>query len=174
MLLAVPHFVWLSGWTLVAGLAAVPQWVFMLAAGRPSAGLHRFLASYLRYATHVWAYLYLVADPWPGFLGRGGRYPVDLIVPGPAPQPRWETLLRFVLAVPCLVFSQVLAEVAQIVAVLAWFVCVALGRIPKGMRDLNTYCLRYQGQALGYVLLLTARYPQLASAERYYSGSPRE
>ncbi len=139
----------------------------MLGAGRPAGGLHRFLASYLRYATHVGAYLYLVGNPFPRFLGRRGDYPVDLIVPGPEPQPRWKTFLRLALAVPALVFSQVLAQVAQVVAFLGWFVCVALGRIPKGMRDLNAYALRYRQQTLGYLLLLTDRYPQLASGEAY-------
>lgn len=139
----------------------------MLVAGRPAGGLHRFLSSYLRYSTHVDAYLYLVGNPFPRFLGRRGGYPVDLILPAPEPQSRWSTLARVVLALPPLVFSQVLGRVAQVVAFLAWFVCVALGRIPKGMRDLNAYSLRYEQQTLGYVLLLTDRYPQLAGAETY-------
>jgi hypothetical protein len=139
----------------------------MLASGRPAGALHRFLASYLRYSTHVGAYLYLVGNPFPKFLGRQGDYTVDLLVPGPDRQPRWKTFLRLVLAIPVLVFSQVLARVAEVVSFLAWFACVALGRIPKGMRDLNAYCLRYQQQTLGYVLLLTDRYPELASGERY-------
>lgn len=143
------------------------QWLFMLVSGRSAGGLHRFLTSYLRYSTHVGAYLYLVGNPFPEFLGRRGDYTVDLLVPGPKPQARWKTFLRLVLAIPGLVFSQVLARVAEVVAFLAWFACVALGRIPKGMRDLNAYCLRYQQQTLGYVLLLTDRYPQLASAEAY-------
>jgi hypothetical protein len=65
------------------------------------------------------------------------------------------------------VFSQVLGTVAEIVALLAWFVCVALGRIPKGMRDLNAYCVRYQQQTLGYLLFVTDRFPQLVGAESY-------
>src|SRR6266511_3309842 len=50
-LLAFPHYLWLSGWTIAAAGAAVAQWLFMLVSGRPAAGLHRFLTSYLRYST---------------------------------------------------------------------------------------------------------------------------
>jgi hypothetical protein len=32
----------------------------------------------------------------------------------------------------------------------------------KGMRDLLAYCLRYQAQTYGYVMLLTQRYPSFS------------
>ena len=40
--------------------------------------LHRFLAAYVRYAAHLAAYLTLAADPYPGFTGRPGSYPIDV------------------------------------------------------------------------------------------------
>jgi len=35
--------------------------------------------------------------------------------------------------------------------------------MPKGMRDLGVYCMRYDQQALAYAMVLTARYPPLGS-----------
>ena len=32
----------------------------------------------------------------------------------------------------------------------------------QGMRDLQAYCLRYQAQTYGYLLLLTQRYPSFS------------
>jgi hypothetical protein len=32
----------------------------------------------------------------------------------------------------------------------------------KGMRDLQVYCLRYQAQTYGYLLLVTQRYPSFS------------
>ena len=46
-------------------------------------GLHNFLAAYVRYSTHVAAYLALAANPYPGFTGAPG-YPVDVEIPAPA------------------------------------------------------------------------------------------
>ena len=45
---------------------------------------------------------------------------------------------------------------------LAWWVALVTGRIPRGMRDLLAYWLRYQGQTTGYLLLLTDRYPSFS------------
>ena len=73
-------------------------------AGRPSEPLHRFLAAYLRYQTHVYAFVQLVANPFPGFIGRArqlsGR-PRDLPRPG-ARSPGWVTGFRLILAIPAL------------------------------------------------------------------------
>ncbi len=56
----------------------------------------------------------------------------------------------------------VLQNVAWIVAFLAWFYALFTGRMSQGMRDLSAYCLRYQAQTYGYLLLLTQRYPSFS------------
>jgi hypothetical protein len=107
--------------------------------------------------------LNLLANPYPPFHGSpGAGYPVDLHVDTPQSQRRWKIFLRVILAVPALILAWVFGQVLGIVAFLAWFVCVVMGRIPKGMRDLGGYCLRYQQQTYGYMMLLTERYPSLA------------
>lgn len=170
-LLAFPHYFWVAAWSLLAFAAAVAHWPFLLLGGRPARSLHRFCAAYLEYVTHVAAYLLLVANPFPRFAGTS-PYPVRIVVPPAAAQRRWKTLLRVVLVVPAFVFSEVLDVVAGIVAFLAWFVCVATGRIPKGMRDLNAYILRYRQQTAAYLLLVSDAYPRLESAERYLPKRP--
>jgi hypothetical protein len=109
------------------------------------------------------AYSLLVADPYPPFRGWFGTYPIDLAIAPPAPQPRWTTLLRIVLAVPAAVLAYVLGAVAAALALFGWFVALALGRMPRGLRDLLAYILRYQAQTSAYLLLLTSRYPALAA-----------
>lgn len=163
LLLAAPHLVVLSGWQIVALLVAIVSWFAALARGTVPGGLHEFLARFLRYQVHVNAYAWLVADPFPGFRGWPGTYPIDLVVAPPAPQTRWKTALRIVLAIPAYVFAYVLTYVLEIVAVFAWIVALLIGRVPKGMRDLSAYCLRYQAQTFGYLLLVTDRYPSLGS-----------
>jgi hypothetical protein len=88
---------------------------------------------------------------------------VDLEIDPPQPQRRFVTFFRVVLVIPAYVFATVLGTVAQVVAVIGWFASLVLGRMPKGMRDLMAYCLRYQAQTYAYLLLLTSRYPSLAS-----------
>jgi hypothetical protein len=158
-LLVVPHLCWLALWAVPAAPAGVAAWTASLATGRVPAPLHRFLASFLRETAHVSAFLHLVGRPYPGFLGREGGYPVDLTVAPPTRQPRLTVLARLVLAVPALLLATAFAVVALVAAVLAWFAALVTGRVSGGLRDLGAAALRYQAQTVGYVLLLTAQYP---------------
>lgn len=161
LLLALPHLVWVTLWSIPAVLAAIASWFVTLFTGRSPLGLHNFLAAFVRYTTHVYAYTWLVADPFPGFLGRPG-YPIDVEIDPPEPQNRWVTGFRLVLAIPAFVLTAVLQQVAQVIAFFAWFVALALGRIPAGMRDFSAFCLHYSAQTHGYASLLTDRYPALS------------
>ena len=161
LLLAIPHLIWLMLWSIVVWFAAIVAWLVGLATGRVPDGLHAFLAAYTRYYTHLDAYLWIAADPYPGFTGTPG-YPVDLEIASPAPQSRLTILFRLILAIPAAIVTSVLQNVAWIVSVLAWFYALFTGRMSKGMRDLQAYCLRYQAQTYAYLLLLTQRYPSFS------------
>ena len=161
LLLAIPQAVVLWLWGYVAGLAVVIAWFAALFTGRVPEGLHNFQARFLRASTHLYAYVLLLADPWPPFGGSSG-YPVDLRVDPPAPQSRLTVFFRLVLAIPALILSSVFRIVNGLVAFLGWFACLALGRMPQGMRDVSAWMLRYELQTYGYVGLLTDRYPSLS------------
>ena len=154
-----PHLVWLTLWGVAAAFAIVANWFVTLFAGRPAAALHRFIAAYVRYWTHTTAFLYLVANPFPGFTGREASYPVDLDIAPPARQNRWKTGFRLLLAFPALIVAGSLANAFYLVAAFGWFVGLILGRMPHGLRNLGVFALRYQAQLAAYVWLLTDRYP---------------
>ena len=161
-LLAIPHLVWLMLWGIAAYLAVIVNWFATLIMGRSPDPLHDFLAGYLRYATQVGAYLNLLADPFPSFTGAPG-YPVDVAIDPPAPQNRLVTFFRGLLAIPALLVASVLANVLSLIAFLAWFVCLFAGRMPEGMRNLGTYCLRYSVETYAYAFfILTDRYPSFS------------
>jgi len=161
LLLAIPHFVWLSLWGFVAAFAIVIGWFATLVLGRLPDGLHRFLAAFDRYQLHANAYFSIAANPFPGFTGAPG-YPVDVAVANASHQSRLTTLFRLLLAIPAFIVLYVLQLVANIVMILAWFYALFTGRMNAGMRDLLAYWLRYQAQTLGYVALLTGRYPSFS------------
>ena len=162
LLLTIPHSVWLLLWSIAAFLAVIAAWFATLATGRTPHALHRFLAAYTRYETHVGAFLYLVGRRFPGFTGRAGSYGIDLEIAPPAPQNRWKTGFRLFLAIPAIAVSFALEGVLLVIALLAWFYALVTGRMPEGVRNLGVSCLRYGGQLLAYVLLVTDRYPYAA------------
>jgi hypothetical protein len=189
LLLAIPHFIWLVLWSVAAFFTAFAGWFVALFTGRLPDSLHTFLGHYVRYVTHLGAYLSIASDPYPGFTGDPG-YPVDVVIPENAPQSRWKTTFRAVLALPALLLAAVLGSdaswggsgrysstasdttgasdwlalagiggVAAICAVLGWFAVLATGNMPLGLRNLAAYALGYTAQAYAYVFLLTDRYP---------------
>jgi hypothetical protein len=159
ILLAIPHFIWLFLWGVPVALAVILNWFATLILGRSPGWLHRFLAAYLRYQTHVVAFLTLVANPFPGFLGRPGTYPIDLEIEGPARQHRLKTLFRLFLAIPAVFVTWPLEYLLFVVGFLAWFAAVATGRMPTGFRNVGAWALRYVAQTNAYHYLLTDRYP---------------
>lgn len=169
--LALPHFVWLALWSVAAVLAGVAGWFAALVVGRLPEPLHRFLAAYVRYASHVFAFVTMVGGPFPGFVGRQGSYPVEIEIDPPEPQRRLVTLFRLVLAVPALVVAGALQNVLVAVAVFGWFCSLFVARMPKGMRDLGAVAIRYNAQAYAYLLLVTARYPYASPALQPPPGS---
>lgn len=157
--LAVPHLVWLSLWGILALLAAIASWFATLATGTSPQRLHRFLAAYVRYQLHVGAFLYLVGNPFPGFAGAEGTYPVELRVAERMPQNRWTVFFRLVLALPALLLGAAYGSLLFLVAVLGWFAALFTGRMPLGLRNAGALALRYTAQLYGYLFLVTESYP---------------
>jgi hypothetical protein len=160
--LVLPHVIWLVLYSLVAGVVAIVNWFATLIRGRSPQRIHRWLTRYLRYSVYVNAYLYVLANPYPPFHGEPRAYPIDLEVEGPDTQHRLVTAFRLILAIPALVLNWVFTQVLQIVGLLAWFVAIAIGRMPRGMEKLALYCLRYQTQTYAYTAIVTDRYPSLS------------
>ena len=86
LILAIPHLIWVFLWSIAIVFVAIATWVATLVLGRPPTSLHGWACAYVRYLSHLNAYLWLVANPYPGFVGEEGEYPVDVTLPPPAPQ----------------------------------------------------------------------------------------
>jgi hypothetical protein len=161
LILAIPLFLWLTLWAVIAMLALIVNWVATLVTGRSPEGLHGFLATFLRFTTHVRAYILLIADPYPGFTGREGSYPIDLEVAPPDDQNRLTVFFRLILAIPALFVTNILSHLSELLAIFSWFIALVTGRVPEGLRNFAALALRFETQTYAYVLLLTGRYPSL-------------
>ena len=159
LILAIPHLIWVTLWGVIAILAYIVSWFATLFMGRSPEGLHNFLATFLRYSTHVRSYLLLVADPFPGFAGRPGSYPIDVEIDGSEPQNRLTVFFRWILAIPALLLTYLLGQLNQLLAIFSWFIALVLGRVPEGLRNFAVLAIRVETQTYGYLMLLTGRYP---------------
>ena len=161
LFLVIPHVIWLTLWGIAVWFVVIAAWFTSLVIGRVPDGMHGFIASYMRYLTHVYAYFSLAADPFPAFNGSSG-YPVDLEIAPAASQNRLLIFFRILLVIPAYIVVSVLQYVAYVVAFIAWFYALFAGKLHSGLRDVLAYWIRYNAQTLGYVCLLTQRYPSFS------------
>lgn len=159
-LLTLPHLAWLVLWTAVAVPAAIANGAVVLFRGRSAEALHRFLSASVRHHAQVSSFLFLVANPFPGFTGAPG-YPLDLQVDPPQQQRRWVTLFRVILGIPALLLAAMLVAALAVVGGLGWLAALATGRMPARLRDVGAHAVRYLAQTHAYWLGLTDVYPRL-------------
>ncbi len=164
--LAIPHYVWMSLWGYVVFVVAVINWFATLILGRPPRWCHRFISRYVRYQFHVLAFISIAANPFPGFTGRPGSYPLDLELPiEPQRQKRAKTLFRIFLVIPAFFVGFAVEFALFSAAFFTWFVALARGSAPWGLRNLMAYALRYLAQTNAYLFLLTDAYPHASPLE---------
>jgi hypothetical protein len=164
--LFIPHYVWLELWTYAAFVVGVLNWFATLFMGRPPRPFHRFLGAYVRYQFHVYAFLTVAANPFPGFTGRAGSYPLDLALPvEPQRQKRWKTLFRIFLVIPAWLVSIGAFFALVVASICTWFASLVRGSAPWGLRNLMAYALRYLAQTNAYLYLLTDAYPHASPLE---------
>jgi hypothetical protein len=164
--LFIPLYIWLYLWSWLAFLVGILNWFATLIMGQPPRLFHRFLSAYVRYQFHIAAFVTVAANPFPGFTGKAGSYPLDLALPAePQRQNRWKTLFRIILAIPAWIVSVGLGVALYIAAIFTWLVALIRGSVPWGLRNLMAYALRYFGQVNAYFWLLTDAYPHASPLE---------
>ncbi len=172
LILAIPLFIWLYLYEIVALIAVVIAWFAIVITGRYPQGLYDFAAGFTRCLARVTAYVALLADPYPSFGGGDDpAYPVRMHFAGPLPgYSRLKTFFRFILAIPIVVVRYVLTLLLEIGAVAAWFVIVVLGRLPRGLFDLMVLGNSYIARSDAYLFLLTETYPPFQDEQTRAAG----
>jgi len=158
-ILAIPHFLWLVLWGLAVAFVVFISWFAALFTGSIPGGMHDFIARYVQYTAQVYGYVTFLADPYPGFLGDA-PYPVQAHIAPAAPQNRWITGFRLVVAIPALILAQALQDLWFVITLFSWVMILVTGSQPVGLRNIGAWILRFQIQAAGYLGLLTDRYPE--------------
>ena len=78
---------------------------------------------------------------------------------------RLTVAFRIILVIPHLIISQVWGYLAQILAVVQWFIILFTGKRNEGIWNMQRSWLNYYARVLGYASLLFDPYPAFASDE---------
>jgi len=173
LILAIPLFIWLVVYGIVAELAIVIAWFAIVITGQFPRGLYDFVADFTRFATRVLAYTYLLSDPYPPFGGSDDRaYPVRMEFEPLDHYDRLKTLFRIILAIPILILRYVMGLLLEVGAFAAWFVILFTGKMPRGLFDLMVLANSYTARSDAYLYLLTETYPPFQDEQTRAAGAP--
>jgi hypothetical protein len=160
LILAIPHFIALFVFAIVAWIVVVIAWFAIVITGHYPAGLYSVAARFTLYATQVSGYLSLLTDSYPAF-GGAEDYPVRMTFAGPLESySRLKTGFRFILAIPiALLRYYVVGPLVELGALFAWFVIIITGKMPRGLQDMLVLGSSYASRTDAYLFLLTETYP---------------
>jgi len=160
LILAIPLVIWAALYAIAAELAVVIAWFAIVITGRYTRGLYDFVAGFTRFDTRVFAYHYLLCDPYPSFGGSDDpAYPVRMRFEPLERYSRLKTLFRIILVIPIVIVRYVMGLLLEIGAFAAWFVIVITGKLPRGLFDVMVLANSYTARSDAYVFLLTETYP---------------
>jgi Domain of unknown function (DUF4389) len=159
--LVIPHQIVLWFYSIAAIVVVVIAWFAILFTGRYPSGMFGFVTGFVRYASRVNCYLFLVTDRFPP-IGGGSPddgYPVHVAVEEPERLSRLTTFFRLFMLIPAYVVAYVLTLLLELTAVLAWFIIVIMGRLPAGLFEVMELPVRYHTRFAAYAALITDAYP---------------
>jgi hypothetical protein len=89
----------------------------------------------------------------------GEPYPAEFTFDPPERVANWRPLVNWLLAIPHLIVLSLLRYVAEVLAVVSWFIILFTGRLPAGLADFQVMYLRYYVRTSIYVSFLAEEYP---------------
>ena len=168
-IMAIPHLIIAGALEYVAGAVAMISWFVILFTGELPPALANLQIMILRYTTRVETYAGFLYDAYPAYDfsmsdAEPGGSPVDISVePALVGRDRLTVGLRFIWAIPAILYAVLIAIVGIICWILAFFAVLFTGRWPDGLRSWVMKMLRVSIRTNAYVLLLTDEYPPFAT-----------
>lgn len=113
-----------------------------------------------RFSARVDAYISLLRDEYPS-TDEPQFVTLDIAYPDAETQlNRIMPLIKWLLAIPHYIVLFVLAIIALIVTIIAWFAILIVGRFPRGLFDFSVGVSRWSARVNAYMFMLTTdRYP---------------
>jgi hypothetical protein len=152
---------------IVAQIAAVIAWFAIVFTGRYPEGLYNFNVGFLRMASRVNGFNYLLTDEWPPFNGEDNpQYPIRIGVAPPLDAySRLKTGLRLIFGIPVYLLAIVQSLILAVCTLIAWFVILFTGRLGEGLFNPMRSASAYLTRAGAYFLLITEDWPPFSLEE---------
>lgn len=167
-LLGIPHLLISNVLSNVGSVLALVSWFAIVFTGRLPEGIANFQCLVLRYQARAYSYVLWLREPYPAF-----DFTMTPEEPGADPlrvaigyqledRNRLTVGLRFIWAIPIMLFVMIVSLGAFFVTVAAFFAVLFTGRWPEGMRRFVVATGRLSIRAGAYFYLLLDDYPPFA------------
>jgi hypothetical protein len=166
-LVSIPWQIVVALYGIVAEIAAVIAWFAIVFTGRYPEGLYNFNVGFLRMASRVNGFNYLLTDEWPPFNGEENpQYPIRVGVAPPLDEySRLKTGLRLIFGIPVYLLAIVQSLILSVCTLIAWFVILFTGRLGEGLFNPMRSASAYLTRAGAYFLLITEDWPPFSLEE---------
>ena len=167
--MAIPHLIIANVLNTVAEVCALISWFAIVFTGKMPEGLANMICMALRYRGRAMAYAGFLHDKFPPFEFTStpadpGGTPVQVnLQPTLEGRNRLTVGLRFLWAIPALLFMVLIAIVAFVCQFIAFFAVLFTGKWPEGLRSWVLKGLRTSLRFSAYAYLLTDVYPPFAT-----------
>ncbi len=168
-LLAIPHWIVAGALGSVGNAVAFISWFIIVFTGKLPEGLASIQCLVMRYQTRAFSYVIWLREPYPPFEFEttpddpGSDPPIKVAFrPELEERNRLTVGLRFLWAIPLVLFGLVIGIAVFFVVIGSFFAVIITGSYPEGMRDFVVKAQRYFIRMQAYLYLLTDRYPPLA------------
>jgi hypothetical protein len=171
-ILLIPHLIIVNALQSLAMISGyIGFWIVALT-GKAPAGLHNFVAMWLRWGARSYGWLAGITDEYPPFESEPQGFPIDAVTPAnESPSKGWAVAGIFLFPKGiCLVPHFFLLFFAMIgVVFVTWWGYVMVfftGRFPTGMQDFIAGTMQWYTRVMSWFLGLTDEYPPYGIAIR--------
>lgn len=162
LIVAIPWYIWLSLYGVVAFLAALVAWFALLFTKRYPSGLYDFVAGYVKLSAQIGGWVLLITDEWPPFMPDRDDYPIRVeVAPQQVEYRRAQTFFKYLLAFPQQLILFGLSYLYMGAAFVTWWRVLFTGKQSATMHDALRMSLAYTTRAGAFLLLLTEIHPRL-------------
>jgi hypothetical protein len=167
LIMAIPLFLVGIVWAIGGIFCTIAAWFALLFTARYPEGLYNFNLGVTRYFTRIQGYTRYLTDVYPPFdTGEHPEYPIRLPAPGPLETySRLKVFFRYILAIPVILINYALNLLANIAALLSWFVILFTGKQNAGLQDAINLGTAYGARLSAYMGLITESWPPFSPSE---------
>jgi len=163
--LLIPHLIVLAFLGFIVFVVYFIATFAILFTGKFPAGMHNFVAGYMRWSANLSAYLLGLVDAYPPFSMDQKDYQVVFQADYPEKSsrilnfPLFGMYIKYLLLIPHLFVLAALGLIAYVVLFIAQFAVLFTGQFPEGMHKFLVGVSRWSTRVNAYVFALTDRYP---------------